>query len=102
MDEHHGDGVAPLQFAQEGKQRRDVATDILIDAMQAHERIKDEKARFQPGYGLKKNPVGPPRYARDTNRRPSNSVIGNPRQHIPFRAQAHEAAGQYLLLAPGL
>jgi hypothetical protein len=31
MDEHHGDGVAPLQFAQEGKQRRDVATDILID-----------------------------------------------------------------------
>ena len=52
MDEHHGDGVAPLQFAQEGKQRGDVATDILIDAMQAHERIEDEQARFQPGDGL--------------------------------------------------
>ena len=52
VDEHHGDGVAPLQFAQEGKQRRDVATDILIDAMQAHERIEDEQARFQPGDGL--------------------------------------------------
>ena len=52
MDEHHGDGVAPLQFAQEGKQRRDIATDILIDAMQAHERIEDEQPRFQPGDGL--------------------------------------------------
>jgi hypothetical protein len=52
VDEHNGDGVAPLQFAQEGKQRRDVATDILIDAMQAHERIEDEQAWFQPGDGL--------------------------------------------------
>jgi hypothetical protein len=42
MDEHHGDGVTSLRFAQEGKQRRDVATNILIDAMQAHERIEHE------------------------------------------------------------
>jgi hypothetical protein len=49
MDEHHGDGVAALQFAQEGKQWGDVATDILINAMQAHERIEDEQARLQPG-----------------------------------------------------
>ena len=52
MDERHGDGVAALQFAQEGKQRGYVATDILVDAMQAHERIEDEKARLQPGDGL--------------------------------------------------
>ena len=52
MDERHGDGVAALQFAQEGKQRGDVATDILIDAMQAHERIEDEQPRLQPGDGL--------------------------------------------------
>ena len=52
VDEHHGDGVATLQFAQEGKQRRDVATDILIDAMQAHERVEHEQARFQPCDGL--------------------------------------------------
>jgi hypothetical protein len=52
VDKHDGDGVASLQFAQEGEQRRDIATDILIDAMQAHERIKDEKARLHPGDGL--------------------------------------------------
>ena len=47
-----GDGVAALQFAQEGEQRGDVAADILIDAMQAHERIEDEQPRLQPGDGL--------------------------------------------------
>ena len=47
-----GDGVATLQFAQEGEQRRDIAADILVDAMQAHERIEDEQPRLQPGDGL--------------------------------------------------
>jgi hypothetical protein len=32
--------VTPLQLAQEGEQRGDLAADILIDAMQPHERIE--------------------------------------------------------------
>jgi hypothetical protein len=52
VDKHDGDGAATLQFAQEGEQRRDVAADVLIDAMQAHERIEDEQARLQPGDGF--------------------------------------------------
>ena len=44
--------MATLQFAQEGEQRCDIAADILIDAMQAHERIEDEQPRLQPGDGL--------------------------------------------------
>ena len=52
VDEHDGDGVAPLQFAQEGEQWGDVTADILIDAVQSHERIEDEKARPQPGDGF--------------------------------------------------
>jgi hypothetical protein len=39
VDDSNGDGVTTLQFTQEGKQWRDVAADILIDAMQPHERI---------------------------------------------------------------
>jgi hypothetical protein len=50
VDEHDGDGVAPLQLAQEGEQRCHIAADILIDAMQAHERIEDEQA-LDPGDG---------------------------------------------------
>ena len=46
VDDRDGDGVATLQFAQEG------AADILIDAMQTHERIEDEQPRLQPGDGL--------------------------------------------------
>ena len=42
VDEHDGDGVTALQIAQIGEQRSDLATDILIDAMQAYERIEDE------------------------------------------------------------
>jgi hypothetical protein len=45
VDDGDGDGVAPLQFAQEGEQWGDIAADILVDAMQAHERIEDEQAR---------------------------------------------------------
>jgi hypothetical protein len=52
VDDGHGDAMAALQFAQEGEQWGDVATDILIDAMQAHERIEDQQARLQPGDGL--------------------------------------------------
>ena len=47
VDDGDGDGVTALQFAQEGEQRRDFAADILIDAMQAHERIEDEQPRLQ-------------------------------------------------------
>jgi hypothetical protein len=40
MDNRDGDRMATLQIAQEGEQRGDVATDILVDAMQAHEGIR--------------------------------------------------------------
>src|SRR5208283_5281650 len=52
VDDRDGDGMAALQFTQEGEQRRDIAADILIDAMQAEERIEDEQPRLQPGDGL--------------------------------------------------
>ena len=52
VDDRDGDGVATLQFAQEGEQRCDIAADILVDAMQAHERIEDEEPRLQRGDGL--------------------------------------------------
>ena len=52
MDDRDGDGVTTLQVTQEGEQRRDVAADILIDAVQSHERIEDEQPRLQPGDGL--------------------------------------------------
>ena len=52
VDEDDGDGMATLQFAQVGEQRCDLAAGILIDSMEAHERIEDEQARLQPGDGL--------------------------------------------------
>src|SRR5271157_3002829 len=52
MDDRDGDGVTTLQVTQEGEQRRDLAADILIDAVQANERIEDEQPRLQPGDGL--------------------------------------------------
>jgi hypothetical protein len=52
VDDGDGDGVASLQFTQEGKQGRDVAADILVGAMQPHERIKDEQPWLQSGDGL--------------------------------------------------
>jgi hypothetical protein len=36
----------------EGEHGSDLAAGILIDAMQADERIEDEEARLQPGDGL--------------------------------------------------
>jgi len=59
VDKDDGDGVAPLQFAQEGEQRCHIAAGILIDAMQPHERIEDQQPWFQPGDGfLQSCPVG--------------------------------------------
>ena len=52
MDDRDGDGMTALQVTQEGEQRRDLAADILVDAVQTHERIKDEQPRLQPGDGL--------------------------------------------------
>jgi len=54
MNDQHGDGVAPLQFSQIREQRRDFATGVLIDAMQAHKGIEDEETRFELGNGLVK------------------------------------------------
>ncbi|HSJ42729.1 MAG TPA: hypothetical protein VK955_17005 [Xanthobacteraceae bacterium] len=39
-------------MAQEGEHWCDLAAGILIDAMQADERIEDQEPRLQPGGGL--------------------------------------------------
>src|SRR5271165_6876261 len=52
MDDGDGDGMASLQSAQEGEQRCDVAADVLVDAMQADERIEDQEPRPEGGDGL--------------------------------------------------
>src|SRR5262252_3773500 len=54
MNDQHGDGMTPLQFPQIGEQRRDFATGVLIDAMQAHEGIENEETRLELGDGLVK------------------------------------------------
>ena len=51
VDDDDGDGVAALQLAQTGEQRRHFAAGVLIDAMQAHEGIEDEQARAPFGDG---------------------------------------------------
>ena len=51
VDDDDGDGVAALQLAQIGEQRRHFAAGVLIDAMQAHEGIEHEQARAQIGDG---------------------------------------------------
>jgi hypothetical protein len=45
VDDDDGDGVAALQLAQIGEQRRHFAAGVLIDAMQAHEGIEDSASR---------------------------------------------------------
>jgi hypothetical protein len=57
MDDEHGDGIASLQLAQVGEQRHDLADGVLVDAVQAHERIEDEQARLECGDGLLKAPA---------------------------------------------
>ena len=48
MDDADGQAVAALQLAQEGEQRRHLAAEVLVDAMQADEGIEDEETRLQP------------------------------------------------------
>src|SRR5215813_8969665 len=52
VDDEHGKRVAALQLAQIGEQRGDLAAGVLVDAVQAHERIENEKLRLQSGNGL--------------------------------------------------
>jgi hypothetical protein len=52
VDKHDGNGVAPLQLAQEGEEWCDFTAGILIDAMKADKRIENEEARLQAGDGL--------------------------------------------------
>ncbi len=47
MHHEHGELVLPLQGAQVGEQRCDFAARILVDAVQAHERIEHQEARFE-------------------------------------------------------
>ena len=44
--------MAALQVAQIGEQRRDFAAGVLVDAVQAHERIEDQQARLELGDGV--------------------------------------------------
>ena len=43
------DAVTALQIAQIGQQWRDFSAGVLVDAMQAHERVQDQQARLQSG-----------------------------------------------------
>jgi len=52
VDECHGCGVLTLEVAQKGEQGCDIAADILVDAMQAHERIEDQELRLEGGDGF--------------------------------------------------
>ena len=52
MDDADGGAVAALQIAQESEQWCDLAGDVFVDAMQAHERVEDQQAWLQPGDGV--------------------------------------------------
>jgi len=58
--------------SQEGEQWRGIATDILIDAMQADERIEDRQARLQSGDGLAERASGSLTYRSPGGRRGGN------------------------------
>src|SRR5262249_20809820 len=47
MNDQNGKAMASLQRAKIGEEWRDLAAGVLIDAMQAHERIENEQARLQ-------------------------------------------------------
>src|SRR5260370_32240795 len=51
MDDDDPDLVAALELTQVGEQRRDLARDVLVDAVQADERVEDEEARPERGDG---------------------------------------------------
>ena len=52
VDERHGCAVPTLEVAQKGEQGRDIAADVLVDAMQAYERIEDQEPRLERGNGF--------------------------------------------------
>ena len=52
VDDDDGELVAALQLAQVGEQRRDLAGDVLVDAVQADEGIEDEEPGPQRGDGV--------------------------------------------------
>ena len=52
VHDEHGDAVPTLQLAQPGEQGRDLATGVLVDAVQPHEGIEDEQPGPQPVDGL--------------------------------------------------
>lgn len=52
MHEDDGEMKAALELAQVGEQRRDVAREVLVDAVQAYERIEDEQLGFERRDGL--------------------------------------------------
>ncbi len=52
VDHGHGDAVATLQLAEVGEQRRHLAGGVLVDPVQAHERVEDEQPRLQLRDGL--------------------------------------------------
>src|SRR6516164_3859032 len=52
VDEDDGDGMPPLQVPQVGEQWRDLATDVLVDLVEADEGIEDEQAWFETSDGL--------------------------------------------------
>ena len=47
MHDEYGELVLTLQGAKVGEQRRHFAAGVLIDAVQAHERIEDQEARLE-------------------------------------------------------
>ena len=59
MDDEHGNVMPPLQLAQIGKERGHLTAGVLVDAVQAHEGIKDQEPRLQFGNGERKAaPIG--------------------------------------------
>ena len=97
MDDEHGGAVAALQFAQEGQQRRDLTAGVLVDAMQAHERIEDEQARQQASDGVGEvPPVGVEIEAQDGRGDDLDIEVGERQPRCgadAFEAPAHDVQG---------
>ena len=52
VDDEDGHAVPALQLAQVGQQRRHFTAGVLVDPVQAHERVEDQQARLQTGDGV--------------------------------------------------
>ena len=52
MYDEHGHAMPALQLTQEGQQRGHLAAGVLVDTMEAHERIEDQQAGLQSGDGV--------------------------------------------------